>query len=63
MTESALIDDAERALALLGGLKAIGVKIALDDFGTGFSSLSYLLRLPGRQDQDRQGPSRRPGER
>ena len=46
MTESALIDDAERALALLGGLKAIGVKIALDDFGTGFSSLSYLRRLP-----------------
>jgi len=46
MTESALIDDAERAVALLGALKSIGVKIALDDFGTGFSSLSYLRRLP-----------------
>jgi len=46
MTESALIDDAERAVALLEALKAIGVKIALDDFGTGFSSLSYLRRLP-----------------
>ena len=46
MTESALIDDAERAVALLGALKSIGVKIALDDFGTGYSSLSYVRRLP-----------------
>ncbi len=46
VTESALIDDAETAVALLDSLKEVGVKIALDDFGTGFSSLAYLKRLP-----------------
>lgn len=46
MTESALIEDGVRGLALLESLKAIGVKIALDDFGTGYSSLSYLKSLP-----------------
>jgi diguanylate cyclase (GGDEF)-like protein len=46
MTESALIDDAERVAALLDTLKEIGVKLSIDDFGTGFSSLSYLKRLP-----------------
>ncbi|MCG6968024.1 MAG: EAL domain-containing protein [Chromatiaceae bacterium] len=46
MTESALIEDANRTVALLESLKAIGVRIALDDFGTGFSSLSYLKELP-----------------
>jgi diguanylate cyclase (GGDEF)-like protein len=46
MTESALIEDAERVTALLDALKEIGVKLSIDDFGTGFSSLSYLKRLP-----------------
>ena len=46
MTESALIEDADRVTALLDALKEIGVKLSIDDFGTGFSSLSYLKRLP-----------------
>ncbi len=46
ITESILLEDAERAERLLAVLKDLGVKIALDDFGTGFSSLSYLKRLP-----------------
>ncbi len=46
VTESVLLEDAERAETLLAELQAIGVRIALDDFGTGFSSLSYLKRLP-----------------
>jgi EAL domain-containing protein (putative c-di-GMP-specific phosphodiesterase class I) len=46
MTESALLEDAQRAEQLLAELKALGVRIALDDFGTGFSSLAYLKRLP-----------------
>jgi EAL domain-containing protein (putative c-di-GMP-specific phosphodiesterase class I) len=46
ITESALINKGEMALATLTGLKALGVSIAIDDFGTGYSSLSYLSRLP-----------------
>lgn len=46
MTESALLEDVERAEQLLRDLRDIGVRIALDDFGTGFSSLSYLKHLP-----------------
>jgi diguanylate cyclase (GGDEF)-like protein/PAS domain S-box-containing protein len=46
ITESALIGDFSRAIAILRRLKAIGVKIAMDDFGTGYSSLSYLQSFP-----------------
>ncbi|MEZ5598824.1 MAG: EAL domain-containing protein [Pseudomonadales bacterium] len=46
VTESCLIEDAERAVATLQVLRAAGFTIALDDFGTGFSSLSYLRSLP-----------------
>jgi diguanylate cyclase (GGDEF)-like protein/PAS domain S-box-containing protein len=46
LTETAVMDDIEHAIALLSELKALGVKILLDDFGTGHSSLAYLARLP-----------------
>ena len=46
VTESVLIEDADRALAALGKLKTRGARIVLDDFGTGYSSLSMLGRFP-----------------
>ncbi len=46
ITESAVMQDPQRAMDLLRELKQIGVRIALDDFGTGYSSLNYLKRFP-----------------
>jgi len=46
MTESALVEDDPRTIAILDQLKAMGVKLALDDFGTGYASLSYLRAFP-----------------
>jgi diguanylate cyclase len=46
ITETALVRDFTRALAMLRQVKAIGVRIAMDDFGTGYSSLSNLRAFP-----------------
>lgn len=45
ITESLLMDDAERSEVVIRDLRGMGVKVSLDDFGTGFSSLSYLRRF------------------
>ncbi|MBP6898515.1 MAG: EAL domain-containing protein [Burkholderiaceae bacterium] len=46
ITESAIMDDPERAEATLNRLSERGYKLSIDDFGTGYSSLAYLRRLP-----------------
>lgn len=45
ITESAMMDHVETAIALLQELKALGIKLSIDDFGTGYSSLSYLQQF------------------
>ena len=46
LTESAIVQDPERATRVFGALKALDATVAMDDFGTGYSSLAYLQRLP-----------------
>lgn len=46
ITESIMIDSAEKALNRIEEIKKLGIKVAIDDFGTGYSSLSYLNSFP-----------------
>ena len=46
ITESAIMDDPQRALSILDKLSQRGFTLSIDDFGTGYSSLAYLKRLP-----------------
>ena len=46
ITESAVMSDPQRAMAILQQVYDAGIRIYVDDFGTGFSSLGYLKKLP-----------------
>ncbi|HOB45865.1 MAG TPA: EAL domain-containing protein [Zoogloea sp.] len=46
LTESLLMQSGPDVEAILGRLKALGVRLSIDDFGTGYSSLAYLKRFP-----------------
>ena len=46
VTEAILMQEPEKAMAVLTRLCAAGVGISIDDYGTGYSSLAYLAELP-----------------
>ncbi|WP_324277119.1 putative bifunctional diguanylate cyclase/phosphodiesterase [Blastococcus brunescens] len=46
VTESVLLTDPDRSLAVVRALADLGVTVSIDDFGTGYSSLAYLRDLP-----------------
>jgi diguanylate cyclase (GGDEF)-like protein/PAS domain S-box-containing protein len=46
ITETALVNEPEKALQTLTALKNMGLSVALDDFGTGYSALGYLKTYP-----------------
>ena len=46
LTESAIVQDPERAMKVLEALKSLDARVAMDDFGTGYTSLASLQRLP-----------------
>lgn len=46
ITESLLMDGAQKTIESLQKIRNHGIGISLDDFGTGYSSLSYLKHFP-----------------
>jgi diguanylate cyclase len=46
ITESAIMQNADTAIALMEQLRSRHIQISIDDFGTGYSSLGYLHRFP-----------------
>jgi EAL domain-containing protein (putative c-di-GMP-specific phosphodiesterase class I) len=46
ITETAIMDNGENAVAMLREIKNLGVQLSIDDFGTGYSSLGYLQQFP-----------------
>lgn len=49
ITETAVIENPEVALAMLDAFADLGIAISIDDFGSGLSSLAYLKRIRGQE--------------
>jgi len=46
ITESAIMEDMDHAVTILGQIRDLGIDLHIDDFGTGYSSLSCLHNFP-----------------
>lgn len=46
ITETCVMEDPNKTIAILHRLNGMGLKISIDDFGTGYSSMMYLKKLP-----------------
>ena len=46
ITESMVMTNPTRLIALLTDIKKMGVRLAIDDFGTGYSSLAHIKNFP-----------------
>lgn len=46
ITETAAVDNFEKARSMINKIRALGCKFALDDFGAGFCSFNYLKTFP-----------------
>ena len=49
VTETAIMDDPNKAIRALATLTSSGVQVSIDDYGTGHSTLAYLNHLPARE--------------
>lgn len=49
VTETAVIENPEVALAMLDAFAEMGVPISIDDYGSGLSSLAYLKQIRGQE--------------
>ncbi|MCU7940711.1 MAG: EAL domain-containing protein, partial [gamma proteobacterium symbiont of Bathyaustriella thionipta] len=45
ITESAIMENADKAVKILEKLTGLGIRISIDDFGTGYSSMAYLKKF------------------
>lgn len=43
ITETAMMQDKDKAAEILDEIRELGISVAVDDFGTGYSNLSYLI--------------------
>ncbi len=43
ITETAMMQDKDKAAQILEEMRLLGISVAVDDFGTGYSNLSYLI--------------------
>src|SRR3990167_6912467 len=46
ITETAVMDNVNDAIAKLKSIREMGVRISVDDFGTGYTSINYLRQYP-----------------